>query len=298
MTAAIAPEARRQLALVTDTRLAALYEAKARNAARLAALENRIRFLAAQPRVKGEWVGYFAEAEAAIRELCDHEELTWTPGHKALTDLDAARAEQREVHREIGILDMLHSVHRWNRYFLVTSSDGHVHRGMNCATCFATTEYGWLPELADCDEDAMIAEFGEKACTVCFPDAPANPAFHAPGSRDREAIEARAAEKAQREAAKFAKRLREDEQFRDHQNDRVETVARCKEILRNEVELRDYYGQGEHPWHEASITAAGQAKIVLLAREAAAPGTGASQEEIDKIIANAVKGNRKNGARI
>lgn len=95
----------------------------------------------------------------------------------------------------------------WLRYFLVTNSNGHVHRGMNCSTCFASTSYSWLVELADCDETEMIVEFGEKACTVCFPDAPSNPAFHAPGRRDAEAIAARTAEKEAKRAAKAEKLL-------------------------------------------------------------------------------------------
>lgn len=96
---------------------------------------------------------------------------------------------------------------RWSRYFLVTNSNGHVHRGMDCSTCYSTTEYSWLPELSGCDESVMIEEFGEKACTVCFPSAPANPAFHAPGRRDREAVAARDAEKAEKQAAKDAKAI-------------------------------------------------------------------------------------------
>lgn len=95
----------------------------------------------------------------------------------------------------------------WLRYFLVTNSNGHVHRGMNCSTCFASTAYAWIVELADCDEAEMIVEFGEKACTVCFPDAPANPSFHAPGRRDAEAIAARAAEKEAKRTVKAAKLL-------------------------------------------------------------------------------------------
>lgn len=95
----------------------------------------------------------------------------------------------------------------WLRYFLVTNANGHVHRGMNCTTCFSSTQYAWLIDLADCDEDEMVRAYGEKACTVCFPDAPANPHFHGPGSRDREAIDARQAEKAARQAAKDAKAI-------------------------------------------------------------------------------------------
>jgi hypothetical protein len=95
----------------------------------------------------------------------------------------------------------------WLRYFLVQNGNGHVHRGMDCSTCYMSTQFSWLIELADCDEAEMIVEFGEKACTVCFPDAPANPAFHAPGRRDAGAIAARQAEKAEKAAAKAAKAL-------------------------------------------------------------------------------------------
>jgi hypothetical protein len=65
----------------------------------------------------------------------------------------------------------------WLRYFLVTSSVGHVHRGMDCSTCHATTTYAWIVNLADCDEAKMIEEYGTKACTTCFPNAPAHPAW-------------------------------------------------------------------------------------------------------------------------
>jgi hypothetical protein len=196
------------------------------------------------------------------------------------------------IRQEQADLDAVYRQDPWPRYFLVTSSDGHVHRGMSCSTCQDTTEYRWLPELSGCAEGAMIEEFGERACTVCFPAAPANPSFYGPGLRDREALAARAAEKATREAARLLKNLTPDEQFRDAHGDRITTVAACKKALRDEVEFRDYYGGGRHPLHEASVLAAEKAASVLLAR-------GITQAEISKIIANAVKRNRKYaGARL
>jgi len=95
----------------------------------------------------------------------------------------------------------------WNRYFLVKNANGHVHRGTDCTTCFRDTQYGWLVELADCDESAMVEEWGERACTVCFPDAPTNPLYHRPARIDREAQEAKAAEKAAKAAAKAEKAI-------------------------------------------------------------------------------------------
>jgi hypothetical protein len=95
----------------------------------------------------------------------------------------------------------------WKRYYLVTNANGHVHRGTNCNTCFWSTRYAWLIELADCDEGKMVEEYGEKACTVCFPDAPAYKAFSGPGRVDAAAKAARAAEKGQRVAEKAAKAI-------------------------------------------------------------------------------------------
>ena len=83
---------------------------------------------------------------------------------------------------------------RWNRYFLVTSSIGHVHRERTCSTCLPTTQYAWLPQLSDCVESDMVDQYGEKACTVCFPNAPVHPAFIR-SVEEREAAEAAKAAK-------------------------------------------------------------------------------------------------------
>jgi len=65
----------------------------------------------------------------------------------------------------------------WNRYFLVANQNGHVHNGMKCSTCFFTTRYSWLVELAGATEVEMVTQFGEKACTICFPSAPTFPQY-------------------------------------------------------------------------------------------------------------------------
>lgn len=60
----------------------------------------------------------------------------------------------------------------WSRFFLVTSSKGHIHSSMSCSTCRPTTSYGWLPELSGRTEADCVAEFGAALCTVCYPSAP------------------------------------------------------------------------------------------------------------------------------
>lgn len=60
----------------------------------------------------------------------------------------------------------------WSRFFLVTSSTGHIHSSMHCSTCRPTTRYGWLPQLSGQTEAQAVAECGPALCSVCFPSAP------------------------------------------------------------------------------------------------------------------------------
>lgn len=83
--------------------------------------------------------------------------------------LDAERPYAIEFERRGG----------WHRYYLVMNTNGHVHRETNCSTCFPTTRYGWLVNLSGCNEEEMVNEYGETACTVCFPDAPSLPGWAA-----------------------------------------------------------------------------------------------------------------------
>ncbi len=63
----------------------------------------------------------------------------------------------------------------WSRYWLVTSSDGHIHRSTNCCTCnkgrnltgFALAAY--LSGKSDVD---AVADLGPALCSICFPEAP------------------------------------------------------------------------------------------------------------------------------
>lgn len=60
----------------------------------------------------------------------------------------------------------------WSRFFLVTSSKGHIHSSMDCSTCRAQTTFGWLPNLSGQSEAEAVEECGPALCSVCFPSAP------------------------------------------------------------------------------------------------------------------------------
>lgn len=84
-----------------------------------------------------------------------------------VTEYDEQIADLEEQARELGALYT-----GWSRFFLVTSSSGHVHSSMSCSTCRPTTRFGWLPSLSGQDEAEAVAELGPTLCTVCFPSAP------------------------------------------------------------------------------------------------------------------------------
>jgi len=121
----------------------------------------------------------------------------------------AERAELLEKRSEVvAEIRRLNSTYTgWTRAFLVVNSNGHIHKSRSCSTCFPTTQYYWLTELSD-ETELSIAELaGEKACTICYADAPSaiflqkSKLEHPDVTRAREEREAK---KAEREA----KRLR------------------------------------------------------------------------------------------
>jgi hypothetical protein len=61
----------------------------------------------------------------------------------------------------------------WTRAFLVNNSNGHVHRSMACSTCFPTTQYVWMVAYSGQNEAEIVADAGQRACTICYPTAPA-----------------------------------------------------------------------------------------------------------------------------
>lgn len=60
----------------------------------------------------------------------------------------------------------------WTRAFLVNNGNGHVHKNMECSTCFPSTEYSWMTDYSGKKEEEIVDAAGERACTVCYPSAP------------------------------------------------------------------------------------------------------------------------------
>jgi hypothetical protein len=119
-----------------------------------------------------------------------------------LAAVDAQRPYHDEFERRGG----------WTRAFLVvTSGRGHVHKTRSCSTCNKmgkATEFHWLPEVSGHNEEEIVEQAGERACTVCYPSAPvevlARPTqFFTPDEEaNAKAREEREAKRVEKEAAK------------------------------------------------------------------------------------------------
>ena len=214
-----------------------------------------------------------------IKDLQDSKEKVASYGSKA-TKLIGQLAPYEQEYVKRG---------RWSRFHEVTgnSSQNHVHKSMNCSSCYSTTRYAWHPELSGQSESEAVVEFGEKMCTVCFPSAPANPNFHQPGRRDQETINARQAERAQRAAAKDAKSiLRPDgSKLRDSHNSEIKTL-RTAQI--EHVSLQAYNAWLQKPtegMRERPDIIEKNLRTIDDIEQAIAHKTGQSVEEIRAIAA-------------
>jgi hypothetical protein len=98
------------------------------------------------------------------------------PSYEARRALEAFPKRNERLAVVDRIRDEINELNRlytgWSRFFLVTSSPGHVHSSMHCSSCRPTTTYGWLPELSGKDEATAVGELGPTLCSVCFTSAP------------------------------------------------------------------------------------------------------------------------------
>jgi len=95
----------------------------------------------------------------------------------------------------------------WTRAFLVVNSNGHIHKSRSCSTCFVSTQYYWLTELSDESELAIAELAGEKACTICYADAP-SAIFLMKSQLEHPDVTRARAEREAKKAEREAKRLK------------------------------------------------------------------------------------------
>jgi hypothetical protein len=112
------------------------------------------------------------EAVAALREMPQDERVISygkTPDQMLEQLVESAQAIGEIVAK---IKEMERVYTGWSRFFLVTSSSGHIHSSMHCSTCRPTTTFGWMPQLSGKTEAEAVETCGPTLCSVCFPEAP------------------------------------------------------------------------------------------------------------------------------
>jgi len=116
------------------------------------------------------------EAADKTRQVAASGGINASRAQRALDSLAAAEKKVDDLNAEAAPLNAEFTRRGgWPRFFLVTNSNGHIHRSMSCSTCRPTTQYAWLPEMSGKSEDEALAELAEGGailCSVCFPSAP------------------------------------------------------------------------------------------------------------------------------
>ena len=118
------------------------------------------------------------------------------------------KADLRKVNEQIRDLDAIYDQDPWTRAFLVVNNNGHVHSSLDCSTCFPTTRYQWLIQYSNDDENTIVEDAGQDACTICYPSAPAE-TLNRPSRIVTADKIAKAQAKAEREAKKAEKIAKE-----------------------------------------------------------------------------------------
>jgi hypothetical protein len=127
---------------------------------------------------------------------------------KQESKIESARKKIFEVGCQILDLNTIYDQDPWTRAFLVLASNGHVHSSMDCNTCFPTTRYNWLVQYSNDDENTIVEDAGQDACTICYPSAPAE-VLNRPSRIVTADKVAKAQAKAERDAKKAEKIAKE-----------------------------------------------------------------------------------------
>ena len=127
---------------------------------------------------------------------------------KAIEKIAGIKSEISAVNVEIAKLNKIYNQDPWTRAFLVLASNGHVHSSTGCNTCFPTTRYNWLVQYSNDDENTIVEDAGQDACTICYPSAPAE-VLNRPSRIVTADKIAKAQAKAERDAKREAKLAKE-----------------------------------------------------------------------------------------
>jgi hypothetical protein len=155
----------------------------------------------------------------------------------------------------------------WTRAWLVLNTGGHVHRTMDCRTCFPSTQFAWLTHLSGHEETEIVDLAGKAACTECYPSAPVETRNRPSRIKTPEQL-ARDAEKAERAKAKAAKAITAPDgtPLRTHQYGQIATEFTARQTYADALAYTRYLTRADVVRHRDTITACrADAQLILTA---------------------------------
>jgi hypothetical protein len=182
----------------------------------------------------------------------------------------------------------------WARYYLVDG--GHLHYDVSGFRCSRqpTTSHYWMTEFSGQDSADVIAQAGERVCTVCFPDAPVNPRpaagrFMTPAEAEKAAYTEDQRRKA---AAKKAAELRTPDGqplIVGHWNDRLRTERAAWNWLMRTAESFAYNGESHR---DDTADREGAELVLVVLAEARKTTVDALREELNRKTAKKLGGSQ------
>jgi hypothetical protein len=246
------------------------------------------------------WNMPLAEAEGKARTAATEEPDG--SAARALGYLNGLKAQIAELDRTV--LAKLEAEENrrggWNRaYLAMVNGRGHVHKTRRCSTCNKgefDTRFDWKIEWSGKSEAEIIEAAGERACTVCYPNAPTSALKRPTQMFSRSEIEAakererRAEAKAERDrkAALNAITLPDGTPLRDEvdrngkqRGSIVKTLRTARSELKQECWYQYAWGD-EGGSHERNIQHL--ARAVAWKEKGLAIGAEPTEEEIQAVI--------------
>ena len=96
-------------------------------------------------------------------------------GQREVAALESAEEALSVAHAACREIEDEYESRPWSRYWLVTSSDGHIHRSTHCCTCNkgrSPTGFALAAYLSGKSDVDAVADLGPALCSICFPEAP------------------------------------------------------------------------------------------------------------------------------
>lgn len=131
---------------------------------------------------------------------------------RGLDQVAVAESERDQAREDFDTYDeMFRRRGGWTRAFLVSGANGHVHKSMECSTCNhngQSTQFSWMTEYSDHDENEIVDAAGYRACTTCYPSAPVGDERSLPTKMFSEEEKQAEADRQQRDQARTAKQAK------------------------------------------------------------------------------------------